>query len=86
MYETGPMEQVLDLPQEMTQWLEAQRHHNKSRRKSDCNKHKHKSMRCVLVQKQYDLLFTYSITLCILGGGYYEDKRDEGTGQGSKTL
>ena len=26
------------------------------------------------------------ITRCILGGGYYEDERDEGTGQGSKTL
>lgn len=86
VYETGPMEQALDLPQEMTQWSEARRHHSKSRRKSDCNKHKPKSMRCVRAEKRYNLLFTNSITLCILGGGYYEDKRDESTGQGSKTL
>lgn len=86
MYEIGPMEQALDLPQEMTQWSEARRHLSKSRRKSDCNKHKHKSMRCVRAQKRCDLFDTYYINRCILGGGYYEDERDEGTGQGSKTL
>jgi len=86
MHDTGLMEQALDLPQEMTQWSEAQRHHSKSLLKSDCNKHKHKSMRCVRAQKRCDLFVTYYITRCILGGGYYEDERDEGTGQGSKTL
>lgn len=56
------MEQALDLTQEMTQSLEARRHHSKLRRKSDCNKHKHKSMRYIQTQQLCDLFVTYCIT------------------------
>lgn len=84
----GPMERALDLAQ-MTQWSEVRKRHSKSRRKSDCNRHKHKSMRCVRKRGKPVRIFPFSnspFVLVCTGGGHYEDKRDEGAGQGSKTV
>lgn len=83
---TGPTDPALDLPREMTQWLEVQRHHSKLQRKNGCSNHKPKWTRWGVCKQTSETNTLLQLFFFFSGGGHYENERDESAGQGSKTV
>lgn len=86
VYDTGPTDRALDLPREMTQWLEVQRHHSKLQRKNDCSNHKPKWTRWGVCKQTFETNTLLRLFIFFSGGGHYENERDESAGQRSKTV